>query len=293
MGRPRTWTDDDLRRHLPVATSWRDLRDRLGLVGGGSTTHLLRRRASELGLDASHLPAAGESPRRWTDEQLAGAVAAARSLKGVFDHLGLAVGGSAWQRMQDHVVRLGLDTSHWIDHGVQPGVRGARRSDPVDDDALVRLLPSARSLAEVITRLGLDPDNGAAYRRVKRRIATLDLDTSHLSGQAWARGTSPVRPRRPLAEVLVASSPWRGGTSSLRDRLLDEGLLVRRCAICGLDSWNGRRAPLQLDHVNGDPRDNRIDNLRLLCPNCHAQTATYCGRNIGNRYASRPGGAAD
>lgn len=290
MGRPRTWTDDDLRRHLPHATSWRDLRDRLGLVGGGSTTRRLREVCADLGLDTRHLPAPGEFPRRFTDEQLVEAVAASTSLHGVFQHLGLSVGGSAWQRMQDHIVRLRLETSHWAPQGVHPGRRPAKRSEPIDDELLRRELPRARSLAEVLTALGQDPSSGSAYRRLKRRIRELGLSTDHLTGQAWARGQPRVyRPPRPLEEILVRDSPYRGQSSSLRRRLVNEGVLEPRCGMCGIERWNGGPAPLQLDHINGDPRDNRRENLRLLCPNCHAQTPTYCGRNIGNRYSSGSG----
>ena len=290
MPRRRTWTDDDLRTAVPLARSWRDLRDRLGLVGGGSTTARIRQRCDELGLDVSHLPLPGDSPRTWSDEQLVAAVEAARSLNGVFTALGLSVGGSAWRRMQDHIVRLGLDTSHWIEHGVHPGRRAARRPTPIDDDALRAHLPGARSLAEVIRAVGLDPANGSDHRRVRRRIDQLGLAWDHLLGQAWRRGrTTPARQPQPLEEILVAGSTFTS-TSALRDRLVQEGFLAWHCARCGTEQWNGERAPLQLDHVNGDPTDNRRENLRLLCPNCHAQTPTYCGRNIGNRYSSGSGG---
>lgn len=289
MARPRSWTDDDLRAQVPVATSWRDLRDRLGLVGGGTTLTRLRRRCAELGLDTRHLPEPGAMPRRWTDQQLEEAVAAATSLNGVFKHLGLSVGGSVWRRMQDHIVRLGLDTSHWNPGGVQPGRRGAKRPTPIDDEALRRLLPDSRSLAQVIRGIGLDPANGSDYRRVRRRIARLGLSTEHLWGQAWARGTKGTRSPRPLEEVLVRDPTYAGCSSQLRDRLVGEGLLEWRCVECGLVEWNEVRAPLQLDHVNGDPTDNRLVNLRLLCPNCHALTPTYCGRNIGTRYSSGSG----
>ena len=289
MGRPRTWTDDDLRDAVPLARSWRDLRDRLGLVGGGATVDRLRRRCTELELDTAHLPRPGTSPRRWTDADLTTAVATATSLKGVFDHLGLAAGGSAWKRIQDHILRLGLDTSHWHPRGVRPGQGPARRPVAIDDDLLRLVLPSARSLADVLVDLGLDPANGAHYRRIRRHIERLGLSTAHLAGQAWARGTTGNRTGRPLDELLVRDSPYRQGSSSLRDRLIAEGVLRRECDECGLTAWRGQRAPLQLDHVNGDPRDNRRENLRLLCPNCHALTPTYCGRNIGNRYSSGPG----
>lgn len=289
MPRPRSWSDDDLRRHVPLARSWSDLRRRLGLVGGGTTTDRLRARCRELGLDTSHLPARGQQPRRWTDDQLRVAVAEGTCLADVFDHLGLRIGGSAWRRMQDHILRLGLDTSHWVPRAVQPG--GGRTHDPtpIDDDDLRELLPRARSLAQVLRQLGLDPDNGSDYRRLRRHIAALGLSTDHLAGQAWARGRSPRRDRRPLEEILVRESPFRGGSAKLRRRLVEEGLLSWRCARCGVTTWNGQPAPLQLDHVNGDPRDNRRENLRLLCPNCHAQTPTYCGRNMGNGYSPGPG----
>lgn len=79
---------------------------------------------------------------------------------------------------------------------------------------------------------------------------------------------------------------YAGRSSRSPDRLVDEGLLEWRCAEL---EWNDVRAPLQFDHVNGDPTDNRLVNLRLLCPNCHAPTPTYCGRNIGTRYSSGSG----
>ena len=128
MPRPRSWSDDDLRHHLPIARSWSDLRRRLGLVGGGTTTDRLRARCRELDLDTSHLPARGQQPRRWTDDQLRVAVAEGTCLADVFGHLGLRIGGSAWRRMQDHILRLGLDTSHWTPRAVQPG--GSRTMSP-------------------------------------------------------------------------------------------------------------------------------------------------------------------
>ena len=191
--------------------------------------------------------------------------------------------------MQDHILRLGLDTSHWRPDGVQPGRGATRRPVVVDEVRLREVLPHARSLAHVLHALGLDPANGSHYRRLKECIRALGLATDHLDGQAWARGRSGGRPAQPLDEVLVRDSPYRGGSSSLRDRLVTDGVLAWACAGCGITTWQGRRAPLQLDHVNGDNRDNRPENLRLLCPNCHALTPTYCGRNIGNRYSPGSG----
>jgi hypothetical protein len=84
---------------------------------------------------------------------------------------------------------------------------------------------------------------------------------------------------RPLEKVLVAGR--RIQSNRLKERLIREGLKRRRCELCERQDWNGRPIPLELDPVNGRRDDNRLENLRIVCPNCHAQTSTYRGRNIG------------
>jgi hypothetical protein len=81
----------------------------------------------------------------------------------------------------------------------------------------------------------------------------------------------------PIDELLVAGRPRNRG--HLRSRLLKAGLKEERCEECGLDKWRGRALRVTLHHVNGDPYDNRLENLAFLCPNCHSQTPNYGGRN--------------
>ena len=91
-----------------------------------------------------------------------------------------------------------------------------------------------------------------------------------------------MQPRR----QPIGSAPVLGRlvkSYRLKRRLIEQGLKETRCELCGLDTWNGQPIPLELDHINGKRDDNRLDNLRVLCPNCHAQTPTYRGRNIGFR----------
>lgn len=136
-------------------------------------------------------------------------------------------------------------------------------------------------MAQVIKALGLKV-GGSVYPMLRSHIERLGLDTSHFTGQGWTKGRrNPVnRKPRPLSEILVQNSDCRS-THELRLRLLREGVKSHRCEVCGLTEWNGHMIPLQLDHVNGDRSDNRIENLRILCPNCHAQTDNWCGKNIG------------
>lgn len=84
----------------------------------------------------------------------------------------------------------------------------------------------------------------------------------------------------PLEELLVSGRPTH--TGKLRQRLVEEGFKEHRGENCRRATWLGQPIPLELDHVNGQRDDNRLENLRLLCPNCHALTPTYRGRNIGN-----------
>ena len=136
---------------------------------------------------------------------------------------------------------------------------------------------ASRSVRGVIDRLGLRV-GGGTYEHVQKWIASCGFDRSHWLGQAHRRGSKkPVRPAATLKEVLVR--PRFCSSGKLKRRLLAEGIFQRKCAWCGRKTWRGRPILLELDHIDGDHLNNELPNLRLLCPNCHAQTPTYKGRN--------------
>lgn len=87
-----------------------------------------------------------------------------------------------------------------------------------------------------------------------------------------------LREKIPTDEILKGNHP-QYQTNKLRKRILRENILENKCSVCGLTEWMGNPITLQLDHINGKPKDHRLENLRLICPNCHSQTDTWCGKN--------------
>lgn len=297
MGRPRSWTDEDLVAAVDASTTLTEVLARLGLAKGGASLTAVRRRMLELGLDeptllrharankwaadpgddVAHAPVTG----RWTEAELRMAVVASTSMRQVMEHLGYGGSGGAWTAAKAQIVALGLDTSHFGKPArrLVPRPTSIRRRTWTDAD-LKAATKASSSIAGVIRALDLKV-GGSVYPMIKRRIAELGLDTSHFTGQGWSKGKKvTTRPGKPLEEILVEDSTY-ASTAGLKKRLIKEGLLSEECALCGVTDWCGAPIALQLDHVNGRRTDNRLTNLRLLCPNCHSQTDTWCGRNTG------------
>lgn len=97
--------------------------------------------------------------------------------------------------------------------------------------------------------------------------------------QAVNRGDVVPRPRARDIELLLVRGSSRNGRCNLKKRLIDAGIKEDRCEQCGITEWLGRKLGIHLHHKNGDGTDNRLENLEMLCPNCHSQTDTYGGRN--------------
>lgn len=148
------------------------------------------------------------------------------------------------------------------------------------DEQFVEAVKTSLSYAEVLRKIGLKAA-GSNYDTVKRKIKEFNLDTTHMTGQVWNQGERyrAIKPARPLSEVLVEHSTWIN-TNNLRLRILKEGVKEHKCECCGNSEWMGQPIALELHHVNGVKDDLRLENLQILCPNCHAFTDNYRGKNI-------------
>jgi transposase-like protein len=153
-----------------------------------------------------------------------------------------------------------------------------------EEEARVAVADS-QSYSEVLRRLGMRPAGGnhAVLRRYVDEVWRIPTD--HFDPGAAASKGLGKKPR-PLAEILVEGSTY--SRAKLKWRLYESGLKQRICEICGQgEMWRGRQMSLILDHINGVPDDNRIENLRIVCPNCAATLETHCGRKNSAPPASR------
>lgn len=139
-------------------------------------------------------------------------------------------------------------------------------------EKLQNAVKNSNSIRDVIRYLGGNPGSGGVFHHVKRKLKEYEIDFSHFLGQGWNLGNISPHRRTP-EEILILNSSltYRIKADRLRRAMLESGVEYR-CVKCGLSSmWQGKKIVLQVDHINEDWRDNRKDNLRFSCPNCHSQ----------------------
>ena len=151
-------------------------------------------------------------------------------------------------------------------------------------EQLQKAVTESRSIRQVLIQLHLRPAGGN-YAQVQKYIKEAGLDISHFKGQAWNKGvTGTTYPKKPIEIILKKGVNYQ--SSKLKKRLFNAGLKPKYCEECGwAKTSEDGRLPLELDHINGDRYDNRLENLRILCPNCHSLKPTYRGCNY-RRYAN-------
>lgn len=147
------------------------------------------------------------------------------------------------------------------------------------DEEFINAVKNNFSKAGVLKDLKLNV-GGANYKMVARLAAELKCDTKHFTGQGHSKGKVGILTSNkliPLTNILVKNSIY--GSHKLKLRLIKSKQLIEECSFCKITNWNNMKLSFHLDHINGINNDNRLENLRLLCPNCHSQTSTYAGKN--------------
>jgi Zn finger protein HypA/HybF involved in hydrogenase expression len=142
-------------------------------------------------------------------------------------------------------------------------------------EQLYNALLESRSWTDVLRLLGLQ-EAGGNYSTLRHYTQKYGFSTNHFTSQGWSRGKN-LGPKKPLSFYLTEDSNVK--SDNIRKRLIKEGYKEHKCEQCGIIEWCGLPTPLELHHINGKKRDFRLDNLRVVCNNCHAQTNNYRGKN--------------
>lgn len=146
----------------------------------------------------------------------------------------------------------------------------------IKDDKLQEIILDSTSISEVLRKINLKPA-GANHIELTNYLKNSNFDTHTLVGRKIKRFDNTGIPKKKLSQQLSINSTRNSGM--IRRRLISEGIKENRCELCGIDSWRGEDIICELHHINGDRSDNRLENLIMLCPNCHSQTSNFRGRN--------------
>ena len=140
------------------------------------------------------------------------------------------------------------------------------------------IIKKSNSLADVLRYYNVKVAGGN-YDTLRNAIKRFNIDISHFNGQGWSKNKY-IGPKHNISVYLNNEKHMK--SYNLKKRLIKEGFFSKSCNKCKLYTWNNLSIPLELEHIDGNNRNNNLSNLELLCPNCHAQTDTYSGKNIGN-----------
>ncbi|MFE6229231.1 HNH endonuclease [Streptomyces sp. NPDC057854] len=209
---------------------------------------------------------------RYTRERLSEAAARCSDLDEVMTFLGTEPYDNLPRYLMKRFAHFGIDVSHFPPFG---------RRDRPNTRQLRDAVAAAVSVRDALRRLGR-ADSGAQRANLRRWVAEEGLSTAHFLGQGHQRGKRGPRAKPPEGVLVRHGNRRRTSTRTLRRALKEIGT-PETCKECGIGpEWLGEPLALEIDHLNGDWSDDRRENLRLLCPNCHAVTDTWCrgGRRV-------------
>lgn len=132
------------------------------------------------------------------------------------------------------------------------------------------------SVRMVLSELSVSKVSGSNYEVIYRIVKRNNLDTSHWLGKSHAIGKAMEHLRVDASKMFGRKN---AKSHDLKKRLIRDGYKKEECEICHIDKWQGQKAPLELDHKDGNHQNNTLENLRILCPNCHAIQPTNSGKN--------------
>lgn len=203
----------------------------------------------------------------YTKERLAEAARTSRTLSEALEKLGVDPKSRSRRYLHDRMRKLGVDTSHFERPAAVKWTK----------EVLTAAVADSTNMCQVLRHLGLEVVGGH-HTHISRRVKAFGIDTSHFERPSPAG--RPKTRRAPESLLVRRDDPHarRAQSAHLKQALAALGV-PEVCRMCGAPpTWQGYPLPLEVDHMDGDWRNNLPENLRLLCPNCHSATDTYRGR---------------
>jgi len=205
---------------------------------------------------------------RWTIENLENCIKDSKTYKEIIQKLGLKVGASSYNTLRTYLTKYNIIFINDYTKKIW------------EKENISVLILNSMNHTEVLIKMDLIP-HGSNFKTLNKYIKKYDIDVSHFDSYYKNEKKGYVK-KSELSDILVENSTF--DRSNLKRRLYEDGLKQRVCEMCGQDEiWNGNHMSLIIDHINGVSNDNRIENLRIICPNCSATLPTHAGRNIKSK----------
>jgi len=228
----------------------------------------VERSIKNLGISCEHFKSVKRlkgSKNRYNKNELIIIVERCKTYKEILTELNIDTTSDNLNKLKCYLYRHNIDYSH-LKH------EKWTKTDVWNIETLSIIVNSSKSYREVLEKMGLR-SAGNNFYTLKKYLKLFDLNTSH-----FLKDYASKNKKIPLDQILVENSDY--SRTSLKKRLYEEGLKERKCELCGQgEDWNGKHMSLILDHKNGVHNDNRLENLRIVCPNCNATLDTHAGKN--------------
>lgn len=144
----------------------------------------------------------------------------------------------------------------------------------IKNEQIIEAIKNSNTIKDTLEKLNMAP-SGGNYQTIRRCISNCNVDISHFTKPGFKKGCTSINE---MSDEQIFTTNSNYNKFRLKNRIIQKSILPYECTRCGIVEWQGEKLSLHLDHINGIRNDNRIENLRFLCPNCHSLTETYCSK---------------
>lgn len=275
---------DTLKNIVGKSFSNKEVTEKLGLnYNNKNIVKNVERKIRRNGISVEHFDGViriKESLTRYDKSKLEELVKKYDTLKDVLLEINLLPVGTNYNNLKKYLRKYDIDYSKF---------KNVRRNGNVKytKEFLEDIIKKSNTIMEVIENIGLSK-HGNNYRTIKKYIELYDLNISHFDANKIRNQKLTNFNTISLQEILIENSKYTS-TNNLKNKLYNNGLKEKKCEICEQNEiWNGKHMSLILDHINGINNDNRIENLRIVCPNCNATLETHCrGKKVVERQKNK------